>query len=102
MRLLRLVLVFVAVAFAACAGPAPTDVIPVPTSAPTGLFGPSACPAALLEGELVADDEAPRPESRTGREGHAEGQPSMTRVPVMSGWSEQSKKYSPASRAGRS
>ena len=57
MRILRLVLVVLAATLVACAGPAPADVIPVPTSAPTGLFGPSGCPAALLEGELVADDE---------------------------------------------
>ena len=55
MRILRLVLV--AAFVVACAAPAPADVIPVPTSAPTGLFGPPGCPAALLEGELVADDE---------------------------------------------
>jgi hypothetical protein len=55
MRILRFVLL--AVAVTACAGPAPADLIPVPTSAPTGLIGPTACPAALLEGELVADDE---------------------------------------------
>jgi hypothetical protein len=55
MRILRLVLL--AIAAVACAGPAPADLIPVPTSAPTGFFGPTACPAALLEGELVADDE---------------------------------------------
>ena len=44
---------------ASCAGgPAPDDLIAVPTSPPTGLqIGPQACPAALLEGELVADDE---------------------------------------------
>jgi len=55
MRILRLVLV--SFAAAACAGPAPADLIPVPTSAPAGFFGPTACPAALLEGELVADEE---------------------------------------------
>lgn len=43
---------------AACADvPLPTGLIAVPTHEPTGLFGPSGCPAALLEGELVADDE---------------------------------------------
>jgi hypothetical protein len=55
MRILRLALL--AVAVAGCAGPSPSGLIPVPTSAPAPLFGPMACPAALLEGELVADDE---------------------------------------------
>ena len=56
MRILRLVLV--AVALAGCiAGPPAADLIAVPTSAPTGLLGPTACPTALLEGALVADDE---------------------------------------------
>ncbi|HSI99887.1 MAG TPA: hypothetical protein VLA59_05835 [Patescibacteria group bacterium] len=58
MRILRLVsLALLALVLAGCAGPAPADLIPVPTSAPTGLIGPTACPAALLEGELVADDQ---------------------------------------------
>ena len=56
MRILGLVLV--ALAVGACAGPVPAVLIPVPTSAATGFRGfPAACPAALLEGELVADDE---------------------------------------------
>jgi hypothetical protein len=55
MRILRLVLV--ALAAAGCTTPAPADLIPVPTSAPLSLVGPIACPAGLLEGELVADDE---------------------------------------------
>jgi len=55
MRFLRLVLV--ALSAAACAVPTPADLIPVPTSAPLPLFGPLACHDALLEGELVADDE---------------------------------------------
>jgi hypothetical protein len=55
MRILRLVLV--ALAAVSCAGPPPADLIAVPTSASTGIFGPTACPAALLEGELIADDE---------------------------------------------
>ena len=56
MRILRLVLV--ALAVGACAGPGPADRIPVPTSAASGFRGgPAACPAALLEGTLVADDE---------------------------------------------
>jgi hypothetical protein len=46
-----------ALAVVACSGPTPVDLIPVPTAASAGLFGPTACPAALLEGELVADDE---------------------------------------------
>ena len=46
-----------AIALTACAGPSPADLIPVPTSAPAPLLGPIACPAGLLEGELVADDE---------------------------------------------
>jgi hypothetical protein len=38
--------------------PPPADFIAVPTSPPTGFqIGPQACPAAQLEGELVADDE---------------------------------------------
>ena len=54
--MLRLVLV--ALVLAGCAGSAPAHLIPVPTSAATGFRGgPAACPAALLEGELVADDE---------------------------------------------
>lgn len=58
MRILRLVLVLVAVAAVGCAAPAPAGLIPVPTSAASGFpGGPAACPAALLEGELVADDE---------------------------------------------
>ena len=56
MRVIRFVLV--AVTLAACAGPAPTDLISVPTSAPAPLFGPAECPAADLQGELVADDES--------------------------------------------
>jgi hypothetical protein len=55
MRILRLVLL--AVVVPACADTPSGDLIPVPTSAPTGLLGPTACPAALLEGELVADTE---------------------------------------------
>jgi hypothetical protein len=55
MRILRLVVC--AIALAACAGPAPDDLIAVPTSAPLPLFGPLACNDALLEGELVADAE---------------------------------------------
>jgi hypothetical protein len=55
MRFLRFVLV--ALAAGACASPAPADLIPVPTSAPPPLFGPLACNDALLEGELVADDQ---------------------------------------------
>ena len=51
-------LVLVALAATACAGPAPADLVPVPTSAASGFRGfPASCPAALLEGELVADDE---------------------------------------------
>lgn len=56
MRILRFVLV--ATTLAACAARGPADLIPVPTSAASGFRGgPAACPAALLEGELVADDE---------------------------------------------
>jgi hypothetical protein len=56
MRILRLVLLALTVA-GCIAGPPAADLIAVPTSPPTGLLGPTACPAALLEGELVADDE---------------------------------------------
>jgi hypothetical protein len=55
MRMLRFVLSGLVVT--ACAGPAPADLIAVPTSPPLPLFGPLACNDALLEGELVADDE---------------------------------------------
>jgi hypothetical protein len=49
----------VAGVLASCAdAPPPADLIAVPTSPPTGFqIGPQVCNAALLEGELVADDE---------------------------------------------
>lgn len=50
-------LILGALVLAGCAGPSPAGLIPVPTSEPSGIFGPTACPAALLEGELVADAE---------------------------------------------
>ena len=41
-----------------CAADAPPDnLIAVPTQPPPPLVGPVGCPQALLEGELVADDE---------------------------------------------
>jgi hypothetical protein len=47
------------VVLAACSADPPVDgLIPVPTQAPKGIeIGPSACPGALLEGVLVADDQ---------------------------------------------
>lgn len=54
----RLSLVAVVGLLASCADALPpVDLIAVPTSPPTGFqIGPQACPAALLEGELVADE----------------------------------------------
>jgi hypothetical protein len=56
---LAVVAVVTAGLLASCAeAPPPADLIAVPTSPPTGLqVGTQACPAALLEGELVADEE---------------------------------------------
>jgi len=59
MRLLAII-AFVAVGLLSSCADAPplADLIAVPTSPQTGFqIGPQACPAALLEGELVADDE---------------------------------------------
>lgn len=43
---------------ASCEAAAPPDnLIAVPTQPPAPLFGPLACPAALLEGELAADED---------------------------------------------
>lgn len=55
----RLAVVAAATLLASCADASPPpDLIPVPTAPPAGLqVGPPACPDALLEGELVADDE---------------------------------------------
>ena len=49
----------IAMILASCADATPpADLIAVPTSPPTGFqIGPQSCPAALLEGELVANDE---------------------------------------------
>ena len=54
-----LALVGVVGLLASCAeAPPPADLIAVPTSPPTGFqIGPQACPAALLDGQLVADEE---------------------------------------------
>jgi len=55
----RLVSVAFAALLASCAdAPPPADLIAVPTAPSTGIqIGPPACPGALLEGELVADEE---------------------------------------------
>jgi hypothetical protein len=55
----RLAVVVLTFALAACGDSVPPeDLIALPTSPPTGLqLGPQACNAALLEGELVIDDE---------------------------------------------
>ena len=55
----RLAVVAITGLLASCAdGPPPADLIAIPTSPPTGFqIGPQACPGALLEGKLIADDE---------------------------------------------
>ena len=57
---LRLAASLVVTLLASCAGepPDPSELVAVPTQTPGPLLdlGPSACPAALLEGTLVRDD----------------------------------------------
>lgn len=79
---------------------------PAVAGAPAGLRrrtcerGRRSAPSRTGRGASAMWDHGPGRRPMAARPGGAWGaQPSTTRVPVMFGWSEQSKKYSPASRA---
>lgn len=51
-------LLILALVLSACAGPFGADATPLPSDRPGATRTPEACPGALLEGELLRDDDS--------------------------------------------